>query len=157
MFNHRRHPPEVISRRDDRDVSHIQRELWQVDLYVGPFGIPSPQCLDGMSVTEVMDAWTTAIAIAHASRLEQSAQGLLHAALAIGAPATAAVAQQWRVRPTIDPRLFLADLKILAQFNQRRGRQRNPARLVELLLADSQHTGSIIDIIKPQTQQFPQA
>ena len=73
----------------------------------------------------------------------------------IGAPATAAVAQQWRVRPTINPRLFLADLKILAQFNQRRGRQRNPARLVELQLADPQYTGSSIDIVKPRTSSSP--
>lgn len=103
-----------------------------------------------------MDAWTTAIAIAHACRFEQSMQRLLHAAFAVGPPLVAAIAQQWRVRPIIHARLPVADLEIIAQFSQCRGRQRNQARFVELRLSDTQYAGLNVDIIEPQTKQFPQ-
>ena len=75
--------------RKDGDMAHVEGQLGQTALHIGPVLIPPDQRLHGEAVTQIVNAGSATLLIPHLGSLEEMIDGVLKSGLAVGMCGTA--------------------------------------------------------------------
>jgi hypothetical protein len=90
-------PMQVVSRRLDGNVSHVEGQFRETTLHIGSLPIPTQQGLHGETVPQIVNPRPPALFVAHARGHKELVDRSLNAGVAVGMKlATFAIAQERR-------------------------------------------------------------
>ena len=135
-------------------MAHVERELGQIHLHIGPVLVPPQECGDGEAVPEILHARPVPVLVANADDVEELRERSTETDAVYAWP------RAWQMSGALGSAVeagALPGVEVAPEFRAHAGRQRHPAGFIELRLPNEENASARIDVAEREPLELTSA